>query len=88
MRNGPFFCIQTFWRRFMVTNEAANSFPAAPKDLDRRREQDRKRIEKTSKIRECTDHIKEKLHEFQSKQRNIVLDTDDFHKECAFRQRP
>ena len=28
MRNGPFFCIQTFWRRFMVTNEAANSFPA------------------------------------------------------------
>ena len=31
MRNGPFFCIQTFWRRFMVTNEAANSFPAEKK---------------------------------------------------------
>ena len=38
MRNGPFFCIQTFWRRFMVTNEAANSFPA-----EKKKKKDRKR---------------------------------------------
>ena len=37
MRNGPFFCIQTFWRRFMVTNEAANSFPAEKKKKDRKK---------------------------------------------------
>ena len=38
MRNGPFFCIQTFWRRFMVTNEAANSFPAEKKKkIDRKK---------------------------------------------------
>ena len=38
MRNGPFFCIQTFWRRFMVTNEAANSFPA-----EKKKKKDRKK---------------------------------------------
>ena len=39
MRNGPFFCIQTFWRRFMVTNEAANSFPAEKKTKDRKKKE-------------------------------------------------